>query len=57
MKKINLERMEKITGGSCWGAFSGFTGMIAASMFGPAGIVVGAASFAYMIRQSQTCDI
>lgn len=54
---MNLEKMEKITGGSCWGAFSGFTGMIAASMFGPAGIVVGAASFAYMIRQSQTCDI
>lgn len=49
--------MEKIEGGSCFGMVSGFVYAVSASMFGPIGIVAGVASFAYMIRQSQTCNL
>lgn len=57
MKKLKVEKMEKIEGGSCFGMVSGFAGAVSASMFGPIGIVAGVASFAYMIRQSQTCNL
>lgn len=57
MKKLEVQKMEEISGGSCFGMISGFAGAVSASMFGPIGIIAGAAAFAYGVRQAGSCHL
>ena len=57
MKKLNLEKMEKIEGGSsaCTWMYVSFGLVVVASLAGPAGILVGAAWFARGVSSAYNC--